>query len=313
MSQSAPKPANEPDEQKRAKLSPVCPLHPPPGSIPEDWDCPAELLRSYQQLEQQYKLCAQSLATAAHDLRTPLSIITGYIELLLSCKLGPLTKKQQGVLAEMMTSGARLKNLISDFLTFSSLQTGSLAMEWRTADINACISELCGFWLPRFQQKEIAFYFLQRQPIPEFCFDYDRLQRVLSNLLENSLKFTPSGGTVWVDCELYLWERRSMPSPALRERRRRTVQEPNSVRVRVADTGPGIPAEYHQEIFNDFFQITADGSGVGLGLAIARRLVQAHGGKIWVESETGSGSRFSFLLPLKQEAQAEEESDLIEP
>lgn len=289
-----------------AKLSHVCPLQPQQGDPLSISNCPEELLRAYQQLQQQYQLCAQSLATAAHDLRTPLAIINGYIELLLSDKLGSLTKKQRSVLQEMMASGARLKNLISDFVTFSALQTGNLAMQLQPGDINACISELCGFWLPRFQQKGVAFYFLQRQAIPPFCFDYDRIQRILSNLLENALKFTPSGGTVWVDCELHIWERRTSHVPASQERRRRSVQEPNSVRVTVADTGPGIPAEFHQEIFNDFFQLATPGeeAGLGLGLAIARRLVQAHGGKIWVEAEVGGGSKFSFLLPLKQERAA---------
>ena len=87
-----------------------------------------------------------------------------------------------------------------------------------------------------------------------------------------------------------------------RERRRRAAGVPNSVRVSVADTGPGIPPEFHQEIFGDFFQIPngeTNGGGMGLGLGIARRLVQAHGGKIWVESEPSCGSKFSFVLPLK--------------
>ncbi len=283
------------------ELSPLCPLSRRATDISPE-SCPQELLREYQRLQEDYQRCAKALATAAHDLRTPLSIISGYIELLLCDKLGSLTTKQRGVLGEMQASTARLKNLISDFLTFSALQAGNVQMRFEENNLNDCLSELCGFWSPRFQAKGVAFYFLENQEVKPFPFDCDRVQRMLSNLLENALKFTPAGGTVWLYCEPYMWDRRAVHLPMRPERRKAQVQTPNSVRISVADTGPGIQPEFHQEIFNDFFQLP-DGSengGVGLGLAIVRRLVQAHGGKIWVESEPGSGSKFFILLPLKQ-------------
>ncbi len=266
-------------------------------------DRPEDLLRSFEQLQAQYNRLAQSLATAAHDLRTPLSIINGYIELLLTTKLGPLTAKQRGVLEDMAASSNRLKNLISDFLTFSALQTGNMELRLEEASLSACLAELYGFWLPRFQAKGVAFYFLESKKIDPFVFDYERVQRIVSNLLENALKFTPPAGTVWLHCELYMWERRALHKPRSEERRRKPMEVPNAVRVCVADTGHGISPEFHQEIFTEFFQVPESGAeeaGIGLGLAIARRLVQAHKGKIWVESEAGSGSKFSFLLPLKQ-------------
>jgi signal transduction histidine kinase len=268
--------------------------------------CPEDLLRSFQQLQEQYQRCAQALATAAHDLRTPLAVVSGYIELLISGKLGPLTEKQSSCLEDMHSSSLRLQRLITDFLTFSSLQTGNMNLQLdEPRDLNSCLTEICSFWLPRFQSKGVAFYYLASDHLQPFPFDYDRIQRVVSNLLENALKFTPSGGTVWLNAEPQLWERRASmePVPQTKERRRQAVAAPNAVRVSVADTGPGIPPEYHQEIFGDFFQVpsaeTNNGAGMGLGLGIARRLVQAHGGKIWVESEPGCGSKFSFVLPLK--------------
>jgi signal transduction histidine kinase len=267
--------------------------------------CPEDLLKSFQQLQEQYSRCAQALATAAHDLRTPLAVVSGYIELLMSGKLGPLTEKQATCLEDMYSSSQRLQRLITDFLTFSSLQTGNMNLQLdEPRDLNACLTEICSFWLPRFQSKGVAFYYLASEHLHPFPFDYDRIQRVVSNLLENALKFTPPGGTVWLNAEPQLWERRATmePVPQTKERRRQSVAAPNAVRVSVADTGPGIPPEYHQEIFGDFFQVpTADsnGAGMGLGLGIARRLVQAHHGKIWVESEPGCGSKFSFVLPLK--------------
>src|SRR5262249_42265384 len=123
----------------------------------------------------------------------------------------------------------------------------------------------------------------------------------VSNLLENASKFTPSGGTVWLHAEPYMWERRSIAkSGVAQERRRRPLTQPNSVKVSVSDTGPGIPPEYHLEIFDDFFRLPTSEKreGRGLGLWIARRLVLGMGGKIWVESEPGAGCKFSFIVPL---------------
>jgi signal transduction histidine kinase len=264
-----------------------------------------DLLRAYQQLEIDYQRCAQALATAAHDLRTPLAVVSGYIELMMSGKLGPLTELQNRCLEDMHSSSQRLHRLITDFLTFSALQTGNLNLQLdEPRDLHGCLTEICGFWMSRFQSKGIAFYYLASEHLQPFPFDYDRIQRVVSNLLENALKFTPQGGTVWLNAEPQLWERRVLEvRPQARERRKQAVGAANAVRVSVADTGPGIPPEYHQEIFGDFFQIPnnreMNGGGMGLGLGIARRLVQAHGGKIWVESEPSCGSKFSFLLPLK--------------
>ena len=268
---------------------------------------PQDLKRAYDELRVQYQRCATALATAAHDLRTPLAVIAGYIELLAGRKLGPLTEKQEHVLEDMQVSSKRLQRLVNDFLTFASLQTDTIPLRLdEPQDMNACLHELSGFWLPRFQNKGVAFYYLANPNLEAFHFDYDKIQRVVSNLLENALKFTAPAGTVWLHAEPQLWERRSSHKPRPdEERRRATLLVPNAIRITVADTGPGIAPEYHQEIFGDFFQVpdsgvTADDIGMGLGLAIARRLVQAHRGKIWVESEPNCGCKFSFLLPLKR-------------
>src|SRR6185312_1238249 len=141
------------------------------------------------------------------------------------------------------------------------------------------------------------------EKVQNFAFDGPKVERVISNLLDNASKFTPTGGTVWLHAEPYMWERRSVnKTAAAGERRRRSLTVPNSVKLSVADTGPGIPAEYHIEVFDDFFRLPATedkSDGMGLGLGIARRLVNNMGGKIWVESESGSGCKFSFILPMK--------------
>jgi len=258
-------------------------------------------LQEYAQLRERYLRTTNALASAAHDLKTPLAILNGYVELLQSEKLGDLNERQREVLRDMHSNGQRLQRYIQDFLSFSVLETGELRMKFESGNINACLSEVCRLWSPRFQEKGLALYFLANEKVFEFPFDAPKLERVISNLLENASKFTPSGGTVWLHAEPYMWERRSSSShPLPQERRRRPLSQPNSVKISVSDTGPGVPPEYHLEIFDDFFRLPSSekAEGMGLGLAIARRLVNEMGGKIWVESEPGAGCKFSFILPL---------------
>jgi signal transduction histidine kinase len=245
--------------------------------------------------------CRDALASAAHELKTPLAIMGGYLHLLLTQKLGPLTNRQIEVLTEMQANGMRLGNFVQNLLTYATLKVDRFEMQNEVADVNACMREIAELWSQRFQDKAIAFYFLPGDKINPFPFDWFKMQHVVSNLLDNAMKYTPSSGTVWLHVEPYFWDRRTMQRKPLVERRRRRVVTPNCCRVSVSDTGPGIAPEFQQEIFEEYFRLTPQGTraeGYGLGLAIARRLVQAAGGKIWVESEPGSGSKFSFLMLL---------------
>jgi len=255
-----------------------------------------------EQLRDRFRKTADALASAAHDLKTPLAILNGYIELLQSQKLGPLNDRQREVMGDMFSSGQRLQQFIQDFLTFSVLETGELRMQYVEGDMNACLSEVCRLWSIRFQERGLALYFLANDKLTTFPFDAPKIQRVISNLLENACKYTPQGGTVWLHAEPHMWERRGVSKSAAKaDRRRQSTSVPNAVKVTVADTGPGIRPEFHLEIFDDFFRLPGSESaeGMGLGLAISRRLLQAMGGKIWVESEPGTGCKFSFLIPLK--------------
>jgi signal transduction histidine kinase len=269
----------------------------PDGDLPS----PENLLQEYKDLRERAQRTTNALASAAHDLKTPLSILNGYVEVLHSEKLGPLNDRQREVLHDMQASGKRLQQFIQDFLTYSALETGGLRMQFEPGNINECLSEVSRLWSNRFQQKGLALYFLANDKLPIFPFDSPKLERVISNLLENSFKFTSTGGTVWLHAEPHMWERRAAAQPSTAERRRQNVSQPNSVKVSVSDTGPGIPAEFHLEVFDDFFRLPSNENqeGMGLGLAIARRLVQGMGGKIWVESDAGAGCKFSFLIPYK--------------
>jgi signal transduction histidine kinase len=261
-----------------------------------------EVERDLDLLRDRFRKTTNALASAAHDLKTPLAILNGYIELLQSQKLGPLNERQREVMGDMFLSGQRLQRFIQDFLTFSVLETGELRMQYIEGDMNECLSEVCRLWSTRFQERGLALYFLANDKLAPFEFDGPKIQRVISNLLENACKYTPQGGTVWLHAEPHMWERRGVSNPAVNgDRRRQSIKVPNAVKVSVADTGPGIRPEFHMEIFDDFFRLPGSeaADGMGLGLAISRRLLQGMSGKIWVESEPGGGSKFSFLIPLK--------------
>jgi signal transduction histidine kinase len=282
-----------------SKLSPIEALvnETAPGTGSDD-----ELLQLYTQLRERFARTTNALASAAHDLKTPLAILNGYVELLQSEKLGELNERQRAVLNDMSASGHRLQQFIQDFLSFSVLETGEVRMHFEGGNINACLSEVCRLWSHPFQQKGLALYFLGNDKLTDFSFDSAKVERVVSNLLDNAAKFTPAGGTVWLHAEPYMWERRNVEQQGVASDRRRSASSsPNSVKVSVSDTGPGISPEYHIEVFDDFFRLphTEPQSGMGLGLAIARRLVGSMGGKIWVESEPGSGCKFSFIIPLR--------------
>lgn len=271
------------------------------GSVPPSLY--KDLLEAYGRQEREIGQRTMALATMAHELKTPLAIIVGYIELLLSQRAGPLSDRQRQILEDCQSNCARLQKFVQDYLVYSALEAGKIHMKFEQGDLNACLSEVCSYWQGRFQAKGVALYFPKSPKLEPFEFEYHKVQQVVSNLLENALKFISPGGTVWLTAEPYRWERRTRQGAALTvERRKEMAATANSARVTVADTGPGIAPEYHQEIFDDFFKVPDQedqSGGSGLGLAIARRLVHAHGGKIWVESEPGAGSKFSFLLPLQ--------------
>jgi len=204
------------------------------------------LLGSYRRLLEQTQRRTVAVATAAHELKTPLAVLSGYLELLHGPELGPLNERQQQVLTEARLNCARLQRFIQDFLTYSALETGKFTLKLERSDLNACLSELYGFWLARFRAKGVALFFPINSRLGPFYFDPYKIQQVVSNLLENALRLTPAGGTVWLSAEPHWWERRvALPDTVQAERRNQQTAAANAVRISVADTGPGIPPEYH--------------------------------------------------------------------
>src|SRR5216683_5631206 len=258
------------------------------------------LLAAYLKLQEVNRQKTVFLASAAHELKTPLAVIKGYYDLLLAGSLGRLTDKQRDILEESKDSCERLVRLISMFLNYSALESGKLVLQLRENDLRDCLDEVAKRWSEAFQRKGVKLETHLDPSIATFRFDYQKVQQAAANLLDNALKHTPSGGNVILRAAPHFWERRVAAMAPVEERRRFRLPRPNSVEVSVTDSGPGIAAEHHQEIFEDFVRVDRNTSGMGLGLAIAKRLIQAHRGKIWVESESRAGSKFTFLLPMDQ-------------
>lgn len=258
------------------------------------------LLAAYLKLQEVNRQKTVFLASAAHELKTPLAVIKGYYDLLLTGSLGKLSEKQRDILEESKESCERLVRLVSMFLNYSALESGKLVLQLRENDLRDCLTEISSRWSEAFARKGVKLETNMDPSIPAFKFDYQKVQQVAFNLLDNALKHTPSGGTVILRARPHFWERRVADVIPAEERRRFRLPRPNSVEVSVMDSGAGIAPEHHQEIFEDFMRVDQKTSGMGLGLAIAKRLIQAHRGKIWVESEAQRGSTFAFLLPMDQ-------------
>jgi len=259
------------------------------------------LLAAYLRLQEVNRQKTVFLASAAHELKTPLAVMKGYYDLLLSGSLGKLSDRQQDILKESKESCDRLVRLVSMFLNYSALESGKLVLQLRDNDLRDCIKEVSCRWQDAFQRATVHLDVKLHPELAPFKFDYQKVQQCVANLLDNALKHTPAGGTVTLLAEPHFWERRVSEAPASAERRRGGAGRANSILISLTDTGAGIAAEFHQEIFEEFVRVDPSSSGMGLGLAITKRLIQAHRGKVWVDSEIGRGSAFSFLLPIELE------------
>jgi signal transduction histidine kinase len=245
-----------------------------------------------------------SLSMVVHDLKTPMAVINGYIEFLLSEKLGPLNDQQRAILQQSQTSGERLASYIDNYLSLSALRSKKFVPELRFGRIQDCMEELRSFWATQFEGKHVNLAVTSDPCIEPFEFDCHKTQRVISNLLENALQYSPQGSTVQVIVAPYFWERRHNDQEHVPERRWQCVPGPNAVTIRVTDEGPGIPAKFREAVFEEYFRVpgrSAPGRGTGLGLAIAKNLVEAMHGEIRIDTEVKNGSHFVVVLPIRRE------------
>jgi len=225
------------------------------------------------------RLKTEFIATVSHEFRTPLTSINMTIDILSQQLLGPVSAQQAELLTNAKEDCGRLTKLVRELLDLSRLETGHHQMKMVPLNLAKIVQEAIGPLRLPFRNKEIRLT-SEVEGMPAFLGDPQQLSYVFTNLLSNALRHTPAGGEVRISA----------------------AAEPEEIRVAVADNGSGIPLEAQASIFEKFVQVrkeseTTPGS-VGLGLAIARQVVHAHGGRIWVESEPGQGSTFYFTLPL---------------
>ena len=238
-----------------------------------------ELQRLYRELETASRHKSEFLANMSHELRTPLNAIIGFSQVLRERMFGEVNEKQEEYLDDILSSGNHLLSLINDVLDLSKVEAGQVELEIAPFSLREALER--GVVDGARAGDDGRRPGRARTPIRRSTSstgDERRIRQVIFNLLSNAVKFTPAGGAVDVSA----------------------ARVNGEVRVSVADTGPGIAAEDRERIFEEFQQTEAgieQREGTGLGLALSKRLVELHGGRIWVDSELGKGSTFVFTLP----------------
>jgi signal transduction histidine kinase len=253
------------------------------------------------------------LARAVHDFRAPLMTANGYCGLLLTEALGPETEEQKEVLRRMQHSIKRLSGMASAMFELSVGRQVKREPQLRKAEIRECAEQALHEIAPMADGKGISVSLDLERESGALFIEPGQIEQVLINILDNACKFTPRGGDIEIRGYPFLWERRTHATTPLMERRVRCSQEPNSYRIDVRDSGPRIPEEHLAEIFEEYTSYGggADRSGGGLGLAICKMILSAHGGRVWAENSE-AGPRFSFVLPVRpvETAAAEDESSV---
>jgi signal transduction histidine kinase len=237
-----------------------------------------------RQIEAANRHKSEFLANMSHELRTPLNAIIGFSEVLQERLFGELNEKQAEYTDDILTSGRHLLSLINEILDLSKVEAGRMELELATFDLPLAIDNARTFVRERATKHGINLEVSVDERLGDYVGDERKIKQILLNLLSNAVKFTPEGGRIGIKAR----------------------QADGSVEISVSDTGIGISPEDQAKIFEEFRQVGTDYAhkteGTGLGLTLAKKFVELHGGKIWVESEVGKGSTFSFTLPISSSA-----------
>jgi signal transduction histidine kinase len=246
----------------------------------------ARLFREIQdksaQLEVANKHKSEFLANMSHELRTPLNAIIGFSEVLIERLFGELNPKQEDYIRDIHGSGKHLLTLINDILDLSKVEAGRMELELSTFQLSSALSNAMILVRERAQRHSILLGQQVDTTLGEIVADERKFKQILLNLLSNAVKFTADGGRIDVLAQ----------------------REDGNAVISVRDTGIGIAQEDQAAVFEEFRQVGRDYTrkqeGTGLGLALTKKFVELHGGRIWVESEIGKGSTFTFTLPLQR-------------
>ena len=249
----------------------------------------AEAQRIIADLRDRDVLKTQFLSNISHDLRTPLTAIITHAEILREGILGQVSPKQKESISVIITGGRQLLDMIAEILMHARDSSEPLTLVESEFSVHEVIEQVIALNESLVAKKGLNLERSLATDVPAIRGDRDKVIHVLTNLLGNAFEFTPAGGRVWVNACM-------------------STDDPDDfVLVEVGDTGRGIAPDHHELIFREFAQVDSSASrahhGTGLGLTIARRFVELHGGRIWVESELGFGSRFYFTLPVGTRAE----------
>ena len=242
----------------------------------------SELQAANAKLKELDHLKSQFVSVVSHELRTPMTSIKGYVENLLDGLAGALTHQQTYSLDRVKHNVDRLTRMINELLDLSKIEAGKLDLTLAPVSLSEMADEVVESYQAAANQKSIVLRTVFPQPLPRVTGDADKLSRVLINLVHNAIKFTPQGGTIQVEGH---------------------ARDGADVEMSVTDSGHGIPLHDIGKIFEKFYwseSAPVEARGAGLGLAIAKNLVELHGGTIRVESTLGQGSRFSFTVPISR-------------
>jgi signal transduction histidine kinase len=225
---------------------------------------------------------SEFLASVSHELRTPLNAIIGFSEVMLERLFGEVNEKQEEYLNDILSSGRHLLSLINDILDLAKIEAGRMELEAGDFDLPQAIDNTLVLVRERALRRGITVERVVDPRLGEINGDERKIKQVLLNLLSNAVKFTPEGGRIEVRAEA----------------------ANGTAEISVADTGVGIAPEDHEAVFEEFRQVGTDYArkheGTGLGLALARKFVELHGGRIWVKSQVGQGSTFTFTIPISR-------------
>ena len=240
-----------------------------------------ELGRLYRELEAASRHKSDFLATMSHELRTPLNAIIGFSEVLHEQMFGELNERQVAYVDDVLAAGKHLLSLINDVLDLAKIEAGRMELELSDVAIPEVLRSAVSLQSEHASREGIELSVATEPEEITTTADERRVRQIVLNLVSNAVKFTPAGGRVDVSAHV----------------------EDGHVEIGVSDTGPGIAAGDRETIFEEFEQTSAgrQAEGTGLGLPLSRKLVELHGGRLWVESEVGRGSTFRFTLPLHQE------------
>ncbi|HWE26777.1 MAG TPA: HAMP domain-containing sensor histidine kinase [Polyangia bacterium] len=256
------------------------------------------LAQAVERLQEADRVKSNFLATVSHELRTPLTSVIGYSEMLLEGIAGPLNDEQREYVRTVMEKGDQLLQLITGILDISRMEAGEMKIDRLPFELDEIVSTALSTIAPHARRKKLSLHCTLPDGLPLVLGDRDKIRQVLLNLLGNAIKFTPEGGRV----EVAALEAPLTP-PGL------GGDGAHGVRVYVKDSGIGVPAEHLKRVFDPFFQVdnssTREYGGTGLGLSIVKRLVEAHGGAVWVDSDAvKGGATFSFTIPLAPAAKS---------